>query len=141
MYNKEALAEYNQVGTFASAAYADPHQLIAMLYDGAIDRLARAGFARQHGSTAEVNKLIADVVSIVEGLRECLDMERGGELAGNLYDLYTYIIARLLAAHVNREEQGVFGEVSGLLQDLRGAWETIPVAERNKRPTSAVSSG
>ena len=132
MYNNEALAEYNQVGTYASAAYADPHQLIMMLYDGAINRLAKAGFAHQHGSVAEVNKLIADVVSIIEGLRECLDKNRGGDLADNLGDLYSYMVSRLLRAHIDGASEEVLTEVTGLLQELREAWARIPVSERNK---------
>lgn len=134
MYNNEALAEYNQVGTYASAAYADPHQLIMMLYDGAINRLAKAGFALEHGSVAEVNKLIADVVSIIEGLRECLDAKQGGDLATNLGDLYQYMVARLLRSNIDGPDgcSKVLVEVSDLLQDLREAWASIPVAERNK---------
>ncbi len=137
MYNNDALAEYNQVGTYASAAYADPHQLIMMLYDGAINRLAKAGFAHEHGSSAEVNKLIADVVSIIEGLRECLDQNKGGDLANNLGDLYSYMVSRLLRAHIDGAGAEVLGEVSGLLQDLREAWSSIPVSERNKSGPSA----
>ncbi|MGB0865626.1 MAG: flagellar export chaperone FliS [Granulosicoccaceae bacterium] len=139
MYNNEALAEYNQVGTYSGAAYADPHQLIMMLYDGAINRLAKAGFALEHGSMPEVNKLVADVVSIVEGLRECLDADQGGDLANNLGDLYQYMVARLLRANIEGAEScaQVLSEVSKLLQDLREAWASIPVAERNKTaPTS-----
>lgn len=134
MYNNEALAEYNQVGTYASAAYADPHQLIMMLYDGAINRLAKAGFALEHGSVAEVNKLVADVVSIVEGLRECLDSDQGGDLATNLGDLYQYMVGRLLRANLDGVEGcgKVLAEVSDLLQDLRESWASIPVADRNK---------
>ena len=139
MYNNEALAEYNQVGTYASAAYADPHQLIMMLYDGAINRLAKAGFALEHGSVAEVNKLVADVVSIVEGLRECLDSDQGGELATNLGDLYQYMVGRLLRANLEGTEGcgKVLAEVSNLLQDLRESWATIPVADRNKPSPAA----
>lgn len=139
MYNNEALAEYNQVGTYASAAYADPHQLIMMLYDGAINRLAKAGFALEHGSVAEVNKLIADVVSIVEGLRECLDSDQGGELATNLSDLYQYMVGRLLRANLDGAEGcgKVMTEVSDLLQDLRESWGSIPVADRNKTNPTA----
>lgn len=132
MYNNDALAEYNQVGTYASAAYADPHQLIMMLYDGAINRLAKAGFAHEHGSVPEVNKLIADVISIIEGLRECLDQKQGGDLAANLDDLYSYMVTRLLRAHRQDGVDKAFTEVTGLLQELREAWSSIPVAERNK---------
>ena len=139
MYNNEALAEYNQVGTYASAAYADPHQLIMMLYDGAINRLAKAGFALEHGSVAEVNKLVADVVSIVEGLRECLDTDQGGELATNLGDLYQYMVGRLLRANLDGVEGcgKVLAEVSNLLQDLRESWASIPVADRNRTSPTA----
>ncbi len=137
MYNNEALAEYNQVGTFASAAYADPHQLIMMLYDGAINRLAKVGFAQEHGSTSEVNKLISDVVSIIEGLRECLDQEQGGDLANNLGDLYGYMVARLLRTHIDGDSEEALAEVSGLLQELREAWAGIPVAERNGKGPKA----
>ena len=45
----QALDEYRQVGKGTGATYADPHQLLQLLYDGALDRLAQAQGALEEG--------------------------------------------------------------------------------------------
>ena len=52
----------------------------------------------------------------------------GGELAVNLSDLYSYMIQRLLVANM-KNDPTILDEVSGLLLELRGAWESIRQAE------------
>jgi flagellar protein FliS len=61
----------------------------------------------------------------VLGLQGALDLEKGGELAGNLNELYNYITRRLL--HVNaRNDLAALDEIHGLMTEIRGAWESVP---------------
>jgi len=71
-------------------------------------------------------------IDILESLRTSLDMERGGEVAGNLNRLYTYMEARLTEANLGNDT-AVLDELSGLNEILRGAWSSIP-AEARQRP-------
>ncbi|MFT4174692.1 MAG: flagellar export chaperone FliS, partial [Rhodocyclaceae bacterium] len=58
------------------------------------------------------------------GLKASLDSEAGGELAHRLGRLYDYMCERLLFANAQNNE-GALTEVSGLLDELKSAWEQI----------------
>ncbi|MEM6985904.1 MAG: flagellar export chaperone FliS [Pseudomonadota bacterium] len=126
----QALDEYRQVGKGTGATYADPHQLIQLLYDGALDRLAQAQGAFEADMVGDCNRLVSEVIGIVEGLDACLDREAGGELAANLHELYIYVIRRLLLGNLNNELGDAVQESAELLRELREAWALIPVDER-----------
>jgi flagellar protein FliS len=54
-----------------------------------------------------------------------LDFQRGGELAQNLNDLYTYVTSRLF--HINaHNDLEALNEVQGLMRDIADAWRTLP---------------
>ena len=123
--NINALQEYQQIRTVAGTAYANPHQLISMLMEGALERIALAKGAMLQDDVQEKGRLIGNTVTIVEGLRGCLDMEVGGELSTNLSDLYEYMVRQLLHANLENDP-AVLDEVAGLMREIRSAWEEIP---------------
>ncbi len=123
--NPGALHEYQQVGVFSGAAYADPHYLITMLMEGALERIALTKGAIAKGDVVEKSRLIGNAITIVEGLKGCLDLSVGGELAQNLADLYDYMTRRLLNANLNNDIQ-MLDEVASLLHEIKVAWQQIP---------------
>lgn len=119
------LAAYQSVAAHGGVAAADPHQLITMLMDGALQRLAAARGAIEHGAMDSKSRLIHRVVEIVDELRASLNMEAGGTIAANMADLYDYCGRLLLRANLeNRAE--LLDEVAHLLREIRGAWIQIP---------------
>ncbi len=108
-----------------AAEYASPHQLISMLFDGALERLARAiGHARRD-EIAEKGECIGRVIMILDTLHSSLDSAAGdGALAGNLADLYDYMMRRLTEANL-RTDPAIMTEVHGLLDGLADAWRSI----------------
>lgn len=129
------LAAYQSVATHGGVAAADPHRLVLMLMDGALDRLAQARGCLQHGAMSEKNRLISSAVQIVEELRASLDLNAGGTIAANLDDLYDYMGRQLLKANLtNRVE--TLDEVSHLLNEIRSAWIALPAEARALRPGS-----
>lgn len=120
-----ALQEYQQVGVFSGTAYADPHQLITMLMDGALERIALAKGAILQGDVAEKGRLIGNTLTIIGGLAGCLDTSAGGDLAQNLADLYDYMKRRLLVANLDSDTE-ILDEVAGLLREIKSAWLEIP---------------
>lgn len=133
--NAGALQEYQQVGVFSGTAYADPHQLITMLMEGAIERIALAKGAIIKGDVAEKGRIIGNTLTIIEGLAGCLDMSAGGELAQNLADLYDYMKRQLLRANLE-SDAGILDEVASLLHEINSAWQQIPQTD-----TSHVAAG
>jgi flagellar protein FliS len=129
------LASYHSVATHGGVAAADPHRLIVMLMDGALERIAQARGCIQRGSLAEKARLLHRCVAIIDELRNSLDHSQGGPIAENLDRLYGYMCARLMTASVDNSLAGL-DEVSTLLHDIRSAWLALPPAARALRAGS-----
>ena len=98
---------YARVGVETGAADASPHKLIAMLYDGLDEALARARGALAAGQVDVKCRAIAHAIRLVEeGLRGALDLRAGGKLAADLDELYTYVSLRLTQANLPKMRIG-----------------------------------
>ena len=76
-----ALAQYQSNGVAGAIGDATPHQLVQMLFAGALDRLAQAKGGVMRGDRAQKLQGIAKAVAIIEHLRLNLDLEGGGQIA------------------------------------------------------------
>jgi flagellar protein FliS len=119
-----ALKQYQSVNTQAQVFDATPHRLIQMLMEGGISRLAQAKGAMERGQVALKGELISKAIAIIGGLREGLNLEQGGELAGNLDSLYDYMISRLVEANL-QNEAALLDEVAELLRNVKTGWDAI----------------
>lgn len=128
--NHGALRSYSDVHAQASVTDANPHHLIQLLLDGALDSIAMAKGHMQRGEVAAKGSALGKAISIMDGLRASLDHEQGGEIAQNLDGLYEYAELRLLQANLNNDPVRL-DEVAKLLGEIRSAWQAIaPVANR-----------
>ena len=119
-----SVAAYQSAAAHGGVDAADPHRLIVMLMDGALERIQTARGCIARGDAAEKARLLNRAVSIVGELRGSLDMKNGGQIAVNLSELYDYMARRLLkATSENRVE--LLDEVTGLLNEIRSAWVSI----------------
>ena len=109
----------------SSIAYADPHELILRLMNGAIERIAQARGAMQHGDVTQKGECLGKAISIIGGLDGCLDHSQEGTLSTNLSDLYDYMIVSLTQANI-ADDIAKLNEISGLLLEIKSAWEQIP---------------
>jgi len=125
------VSHYKQVDCYTGVTEADPHQLVQMLLDGALGKIAVAKGLITRSDTAQKGEVIGQVISIVGGLRSSLDMTNGGEIAANLDSLYVYIERRLLESNLNNDV-AILDEVASLLREVKTAWESIPEEFRSK---------
>jgi flagellar protein FliS len=134
------LAAYQSISAHGGVAGADPHRLVLMLMDGALERLgiARACIERRdRGDVARKAQLLSQCISIIAELRGGLNLQQGGELAHNLSDLYEYMTRQLLRANVDNNA-GYVAEVQGLLGEIRSAWIAIGPEVRATAPSAAT---
>lgn len=116
---------YARVGVESGVMSANPHQLIVMLFDGAIASIRTARIHLEAGNMAEKGKAISRAMDIVNnGLAAALDSERGGEVAERLGSLYDYITRLLLNANLRRETKSL-DEAENLLNEISSAWRDI----------------
>jgi flagellar protein FliS len=104
---------------------ADPHRLVNLLLDGALNAIVSAYSAMQKGDIAAKGRAISRAVGIIEeGLRGNLDMEKGGQVAATLHDFYTCLLLRLTQANL-RNDGALLLECRDLLVPVRDAWNTM----------------
>jgi flagellar protein FliS len=125
------LAAYQSAAAHGGVAASDPHRLIVMLLDGALERIATARGCMQRNETAEKARLINRAMSIIGELRNSLDLRNGGQIAANLAELYDYMCRRLLLATTENKVE-MLDEVSTLLHEIRGAWLAIAPEGRGR---------
>ncbi|MBT6040239.1 MAG: flagellar export chaperone FliS [Halieaceae bacterium] len=119
------LTEYMVTKNESALTDATPHKLIGMLFDGALENLAKATGAITSGDVAVKGEAIGKAMTIVDNLRAMLDSERGGEISANLEQIYDYICRRLLQAS-SEQDPAILKEVAGLLREVKGGWDSIP---------------
>jgi len=119
---------YQQIRSHGGVESADPHGLITLLMDGALERLVKARAHMLRGEVAAKGEAITRCIEILGGLRGSLDAKVDPELVGRLDSLYDYMSRRLLQANL-RDDASLIDEVSNLLQPIRDSWVRIaPVA-------------
>jgi flagellar protein FliS len=131
---------YQEVAMQTAVGTADPHRMILMLYDGAIEaaRLAQAHMGTRR-IAAKCEALGKAVRIVEEGLKASVDREVGGQLADRLIALYDYTTMRLLQANL-RNDQKALDEARTLLSDLRSAWAQIGQTPAKSSTASAAAS-
>lgn len=120
-----SLQAYQQHAAATRVASATPHELIAMLFDAIDEQIALAMAAMEAGQTEQRGRAVNKAIRLLqEGLREGLDLERGGDLAQRLDALYDYCAVRLAEAHTKRD-RSIFEEVRQHLRGVAEAWNQI----------------
>ncbi len=121
---------YQQVRSHGGVESADPHGLITLLMDGALERLVKARAHMLRGEVAAKGEAISRCIKIFDELRGSLDPKADPAMVGRLDSLYDYMSRRLLQANL-RDDATLIDEVSQLLQPIRDSWVQIaPVAQR-----------
>lgn len=128
--NASKLAAYRSTSAHAGVAAADPHRLIVMLMDGALERIATArGLMSNATGAPERAQLLHRAVAIIDELRNSLNLKAGGEVSTNLDSLYEYMCTRLMQASTANKPEWL-DEVSRLLNEIRAAWLQLPAQGR-----------
>jgi len=121
-YQNAARYRQSQVET------ASPAQLVVMLYDGAIRFLT---IAREKMAAGEIEVRHVNIVkaqNIIVELLSSLNMREGGDLAGNLQRVYTYMLQQLVDANM-RDRQQPLDEVIAMFRELRESWVEVALQQ------------
>lgn len=132
---------YAKLDMETGVATATPLMLIIMLYDGALKAIAAARAEILRKDLSAKGRQLSKAIGIIdEGLRLALDDEAGGEIAANLGALYEYMTRQLMLANLH-DDVDKLDEVSRLLRDLKGAWETLHNMQSARGPAVADVPG
>jgi len=113
----------NYVETAVSEA--TPHKLVEMLYDGAIKNMNLAKVFIEQKNYEKKSEYINKALAILNALRAGVDLDKGGEVAQNLYNLYDYCYRTLFTASAQNSLEAL-NEVLEHVLLLKGAWSEMP---------------
>jgi len=131
---------YAQVGLETGVLAANPHRLVAMLFEGAMTAISNSVRQMSEHDVAAKGKSISHAILIIEsGLRGALDHKEGGEIANNLESLYSYMAMRLLQANME-DDPAKLHEVLDLLGELKSAWDSIDPSLPPPAPTQDTTT-
>lgn len=122
IYGQGARA-YAQTQTLAVTSQ---KQLIVMAYEGVIRFLTRAKEHLAKGEVPEKIQCFERARAVVEELAATLNLEQGGQIAKNLWNLYIFCIQRITEANMTND-MGRVDEILPILKTLRDAWAEMEV--------------
>jgi len=103
---------------------ASPTRLIVLLYDGGI-RFCTLGLeALQERRYEDQNLYLLKTQRIVTELMTSLDRNAGGDVAANLYRIYSYVIEQLVRANM-QDDAALLQDALKTLTELRETWIEI----------------
>jgi flagellar secretion chaperone FliS len=103
---------------------ASPLELVHMLYEACMQAVRDARHCLREGDIAGRSRAITKACEILIELNGSLDLQRGGEIAQRLAQLYDYMQVGLLEANMNQMDEPLAG-VLGLLATLEEAWDGV----------------
>lgn len=107
---------------------ADPYRVTQLLLEGLIRFmvLSKAAISRQ--DIVEKNTLLAKSQSIINALLVSLDVEKGGEVAQNMQDLYVFAFDQLAEAVLDSDIAKIDSAIN-VIKNIKSGWDSIPQAE------------
>ncbi|MDJ0877693.1 MAG: flagellar export chaperone FliS [Halieaceae bacterium] len=131
MNHTAAMDQFKQVGVNSQVESADPHTLVAMLFDGLLERLSRARGYIERGQMQQKGEMLSKSIAIIDGLRASVDRSADEQLSSRLVDLYDHMEVRLLQAN-SASDASMVQEVYLLASELKAGWDGIAPAERKR---------
>jgi len=121
---KAAMAQYQKVDRESAVNGANPHQLIQLLMQGALQRMDLAREAMTENNIALKGQMLGKATSIIGGLQASLDKSQAPELCETLDGLYDYMQRRLLEANM-KNDPAMVAEVRDLLATVKTGWDEL----------------
>jgi flagellar protein FliS len=129
---------YAKIGVQTGVAAASPHRLILMLFDEAINQIAKSRKHMEAGNIAEKGEAISKAIKIIdEGLRANLDTA-AGDLANTLDSLYDFSIHSLIDANLNNDP-AILSRAHDIFNGLRESWAAIEPDTKRSAQTAPRS--
>ncbi len=121
---RRSIKQYQNTN-MAHVEQADPHTLISLIMQHILGNCAAAKGAIERKDIQSKNKMLGKVIGLIGELQDSLDMEKGGEISINLYNLYAYMITKVSQANIKNSQEPLT-EVISLIAEIKSGWDAIP---------------
>ena len=136
MMQSRAAAQYRTVQIQGLVADASPTRLVQLMFEHILSNLAtaRGCIQRLHGNLPLPDVIakgaaMGKAVRLIGQLQATLDMDKGGQIAENLAQLYDYMLRRLTLANATNDA-AIVCEVAGLVGTIKQGWDQIVADDR-----------
>jgi flagellar protein FliS len=117
-----------------------------MLYDEALKNLDRgldllnlnAGGKKNPANIEKISKSILKAQEIITELTVSLDFDQGGDIAKNLFAIYTWFNKELLESNISQDVRRITA-VRNQLSELRSAWAEVAAKANPETAGKAVT--
>jgi flagellar protein FliS len=117
---KAALSAYKEI----SVLTVDSLSLVVMLYEEGMRYLKEALEAYEKKEYEKKAERLIYGMEVISELLASLDLERGGEIAKNLRDIYTFMLRELLLFDAEEKPERIKSVIE-MLQQLKEAFEEV----------------
>jgi len=131
MHSQNRAAQYSAVRSQGLVADASPTRLVQVMFEHILSNLAVAetcmGRIEHNLPLRDVitkGKAVGKAVRLIGQLDATLNMEKGGQIAVNLRNLYRYMLERLTTANIENDPQLV-SEVMVLVRKIKSGWDPL----------------
>ena len=126
MNSLRSLKAYTSVDRHSTAEADDTHAMITALFDELLRRMR--SFSQNIDGDEEAlqlrNESYAKSLAILHALQSCLDFDKGGEIAENLFRLYEFARQQLRASFRTGDAERVDAAIFSL-SEIRDAWNSM----------------
>ena len=129
MYPNKGIQAYKKDSLKADLASADPHRIIQLLLQGALERLALGKGYIERKDLEGKAKVLTRSIEIINALKDSLDRSANPELVDNLDALYDYMVVRITEASAKLDIV-ILDEVISLLLQIKMAWDQIGESDK-----------
>ena len=131
MTSRKIKQAYQNADRDAAAETGDPHALVALLFGELLRHMRLFVAMSEDGkeNSESRSKHFARSLTIIYGLQNSLDFERGGEIVENLFRIYEYARQQLLSASRTNDTAGAQAAIDAL-EDIHDAWNQIEYANQ-----------
>lgn len=118
------LNAYQKTSTQSGVIDANPHRLIQMLMEGALEKMSKAKGFIERKQYDKKSHHISWAIKIINGLRDSLNSDAGGEISENLDNLYEFSIHKLITANQSNNIEDVESAIM-VMKNIKEGWDGI----------------
>ena len=119
-----AIEQYKTIAFQANIQNINAYKVIQALMNNVLDKITVAKFSMQENNIAVKGLNISLAITTIDALQASLDKEQGGEIADNLFKLYTYMGEKLLLANIENNV-ALLDEIGYLMTTIKQGWDGI----------------
>jgi flagellar protein FliS len=131
MHSQNRAAQYSTVRNQGQVADASPTRLVQVMFEHIVTNLTIAQGCMERikgnlplGDVVAKGRALGRAVRLIGQLDATLDMDKGGQIAANLRNLYRYMLNRLTVANIENDPTLV-SEVLVLVRKIKSGWDQL----------------